>query len=168
MAILDWVKELPLSAVLKERLVDSEKQVSALEHKSIDLEAKVLGLEQDKLELASRLQQSEQNRRALEKRIVEIHSITLNEKHKSVLLAVASRSGAETLGIAEYAGISESEALEKLSYLESHFLVSHLTRHRTIPDPGKPRGIPQKFFTWTVVTRGHACINYLGLQERIT
>jgi cell division protein FtsL len=71
-AILDWVKEVPLSAVYKERLVDSEKQVSVLEQKSLDLEAKVLVLEQEKVELASRLQQSEHTRRALDKKIAEI------------------------------------------------------------------------------------------------
>ena len=48
MAILDWIKEVPLSAVYKERLVDSEKQISALEKK-------VSMLETENIELKSRL-----------------------------------------------------------------------------------------------------------------
>ena len=37
MAILDWLKEIPLSAVYKERLFDSVKQVSLLEAENVSL-----------------------------------------------------------------------------------------------------------------------------------
>ena len=72
MAILDWIKEVPLSAVYKERLVDSEKQISALEKK-------VSMLETENIELKSRLSQCEENRRALEKQIEQ----KLIESHNS-------------------------------------------------------------------------------------
>lgn len=62
MAILDWIKEIPLSAIYKERLVESEKQILALERQ-------IATLQQEDSDLAARLEQSEQNRRALEEQI---------------------------------------------------------------------------------------------------
>ena len=76
MAILDLIKEIPLSAVYKERLVEFEKQFLVLERKVIDLET-------EKLHLNSKLEQSEQDRRTLEKQIIEINQLEdliFNEK----------------------------------------------------------------------------------------
>lgn len=39
MAILDWLKEVPLSAVLRERLVDSESKIAVLEQEIVELKA---------------------------------------------------------------------------------------------------------------------------------
>lgn len=64
MAILDWIKEIPLSAVYKERLADSERQIAALEQK-------ILILEREKIELHARLEESEQDRRALKEQIIQ-------------------------------------------------------------------------------------------------
>jgi hypothetical protein len=44
MPILDWIKEVPLSAIYKERLAESEKQFSILE-------TKITILETEKIEL---------------------------------------------------------------------------------------------------------------------
>ena len=60
MAILDWFKEIPLSAILKKRLIDLEKKSLSLEKENAALKRKVS-------ELALKLEQSEEQRRNLEK-----------------------------------------------------------------------------------------------------
>ena len=67
MAILDWFKEIPLSAVLKERITDLEKKVLMLEKENAALKEK-----NSKLNL--KFEQSEEQRRNLEKQIIEIQN----------------------------------------------------------------------------------------------
>ncbi len=78
MAILDWLKEAPLSAIYKERLTESIQQVSSLEEQ-------VLSLNQENMELKTRLTECEDNRRALEKQIIEkeTHNNSLNFDKKT-------------------------------------------------------------------------------------
>jgi hypothetical protein len=66
MAILDWMKELPLAAIYKERLADSEKQIRALE-------LKVIQLAEEKAVLQARLEECEHQRRALDEQIVKVN-----------------------------------------------------------------------------------------------
>lgn len=70
MAILDWLKEAPLSAVYKERIASSEKQIASLEQENSSLK-------KENENLKSQLEQSEHQRRALEKQVVEIHDRNL-------------------------------------------------------------------------------------------
>ncbi len=46
MAILDWLKEVPLSAVYKELLIDSENKIRALEQENIALKAEIVILKE--------------------------------------------------------------------------------------------------------------------------
>jgi len=69
MGILDLLKEIPLSAVLKEKLTDFEKE-------NISLKKKVSDLETENSVLKGKLEQSENQRRALEKQIMEVQSNT--------------------------------------------------------------------------------------------
>ena len=77
MAILDWIKEVPISAIYKERLADSVKQVSLLETENVSLKKEVS-------ELKARLSQLEEDRRTLDKEIMEIkhiQSLTFVQKY---------------------------------------------------------------------------------------
>lgn len=150
---------------LEIKLKDAEAKIFALQQEHVQ-DQPVLRSEIDNLKVC--LNQERNKSASLDQQLRIIHSINLNEKHQSVLVAVASKSGSDTACIAEYAGLPECEALEKLSYMESQHLVHRGHRHRTVPDPDKPRGIQQQFFTWTVLSRGHHCIIALGLQEKIT
>jgi ribosomal protein L37AE/L43A len=71
MAILDWFKEIPLSAVLKERLIDLEKKLVALEKENA-------ALKEENATLKLKLEGSEQQRRALEEqakqKLIEPHN----------------------------------------------------------------------------------------------
>ena len=67
MAILDLFKEIPLSAILKERLIDLEKKSLGLEKENAVLKGKVS-------ELALKLEQSEEQKRNLKKQIIEIQN----------------------------------------------------------------------------------------------
>lgn len=84
MAILDWIKELPLSVIYKERLLDSERQI-------VVLEEKVLILEQENIELKTILNQCEEDRRTLEKQIeqklLQSHGGNLDEIKEKILSA---------------------------------------------------------------------------------
>jgi chromosome segregation ATPase len=128
LAILDWLKEAPLSAVYKERLVDSEKQISALEQKVINLDSKVSALEQEKIELQARLENSEQDRRALEEQIKQkiVHASPIEEIQEKILLALASRN-LSTKEIASSVGTSEALAEFHLGELtESKYIENQI------------------------------------------
>lgn len=77
MAILDWLKEIQLSPFLREKLVDSESKVSALELKIVKLESKMVELEDEVTSLKSKLSQSEVQRGALEKQIAKVKTNNL-------------------------------------------------------------------------------------------
>lgn len=75
MAILDWFKEIPLSAVLKEKLTDLEKENGSLK-------IKVSSLEAENSILKTNLDDSEKQRRALEEQTIKEHNnpLTFDEK----------------------------------------------------------------------------------------
>lgn len=75
MAILDLIKEIPLSAVYKERLTDFEKQFSEFQSENMVLKEQISDLQ-------LQLEQSEEHRRTLENQIVEIQSnpLTFDDK----------------------------------------------------------------------------------------
>jgi septal ring factor EnvC (AmiA/AmiB activator) len=77
MAILNWLKEVPLSAVYKERLVESEKQISALEKKVADFKA-------ENSSLKAQLEHSEDQRRTLEEQVSEKRKQELEEERNFV------------------------------------------------------------------------------------
>jgi regulator of replication initiation timing len=57
--ILDMLREIPLSAVLKERLVDKEAEIAALKSKIAILEEENAALKAENAELKTKLQQIE-------------------------------------------------------------------------------------------------------------
>ena len=64
MAILDLFKEIPLSAILKEKLTDLEKDNIALRNRVTELESEVLSLNQS-------MTNHQEHRRTLENQIIE-------------------------------------------------------------------------------------------------
>ena len=45
MSIMDWLKEIPLSAVLKERLIQAQTEIADLKAKNVVLELKISELQ---------------------------------------------------------------------------------------------------------------------------
>ena len=155
MGIIDLLKEVPLSAVLRENIIALET-----ENKSLNNENAVLKM---------KLEESEQQRRALENQIeqelAERHRITLSEKHGQVLLAVANKSGSGVDVIAQYVGISKTEASEKLSYLASLKFVNKDSPLKPVVDPITNKESLKPFDSWTVIENG---INYMRSHDLLS
>ncbi|MEQ1557778.1 MAG: hypothetical protein ABL933_02405 [Methyloglobulus sp.] len=121
MAILDWIKEIPLSAVYKERLVDSEKQITALEKENT-------ALKQENSELKSRLEKLEKDRRALEKKVVnkstESHGIHLDEAKEKILTLLSQHSDLTEEQISGHLSMSIQLAKFHLEELKKKSMVS--------------------------------------------
>jgi len=124
MAILDWIKEIPLSAVYKERLVDSEKQISLLVNK-------VSILETENIELKSRLSQCEENRRALEKQIeqklIDSHSDSLSDVQENILSGFIENERLSPEMIADVLDIKSALASYHLNVLHKKDYVIELS-----------------------------------------
>ena len=117
MAILDWIKEIPLSAVYKERLVDSEKQV--------------LALEREVIELKTRLSECQENRRALEKQIeqklIDCHSDSISDVQENILSGFIENERLSPEMIADVLGIKSALASYHLNILYKKNFVIELS-----------------------------------------
>ena len=118
MAILDWIKEIPLSAVYKERLVDSEKQV--------------LALEREVIELKTRLSECQENRRALEKQIeqklIDCHSDSISDVQENILSGFIENERLSPEMIADVLGIKS--ALASYHLLPYHSKISQSVAYK--------------------------------------
>jgi len=100
--ILDLLKDIPLSAVLKEKLStaesqfrDSQAQVSLLEGKAFHLECKITELEAENAALKAEVQQADLKCQQLEQQIEDLshkpEPPPLDETHKRLLAALFRR-----------------------------------------------------------------------------
>jgi predicted RNase H-like nuclease (RuvC/YqgF family) len=83
MAIMDWFKEIPLSAILKEKLTDLEKENISLKNKVTELEVKVSQFESEIVVLNASISDLQEQRRALDKQIIEIQNNPLKFDKKT-------------------------------------------------------------------------------------
>lgn len=146
-------------ALLKEQIliIDSEKKDLQISAK--DLQIKINDLEKD-------INVANERNESLKKRLDEIHSVTLSEKHEKVLIAVASYSGHHSAALAQVTGMSEQETTSKLNYLSSMGLLHYQTGG--LKDPNEPRSFPKAVSIWFVSKPGHAYIRAHNLNDKIT
>lgn len=131
MAILDWFKEIPLSAVLKEKLTDLEKEISSLK-------TKVSNLEAENTLLKTKLEDSEKKRRTLEEQITEEHNNPLTFDDKTGTWVSASHG-------LRYCAKCKSNNLSSPLKNESHGWRCS-TCNTFYPDPSRSRQSTQE---WT-------------------
>ena len=119
MAILDWIKEIPLSAVYRERLVDSEKQVIMLEQKIIELE--------------TRLSECQENGRALKKKIEQYlsdsHDNSLSDVQENILSGFIENDRLSPEMIADVLNIKTALASYHLKVLHQKNFVIELSAY---------------------------------------
>lgn len=142
----------------KDQVVDLEKENTVLKSENTVLKEKIKNLESEKLGIAK-------EKNICQARLNEIHSITLNEKHEKVLIAVASYSGQYSAALAQVTGLPEQEVVSKLNYMSSRGLLHYQTRYLKEKDSKKLFG--KEVSIWFVSGPGHAYMNAHNLIEKI-
>jgi len=126
MGIIDLLKDIPLSAVLREKIIGLESENAILRSENESLKVQ--------------LNQSEEKRRALEKQIVEksIHSKFLEKSQLDILLLLA-KSSADESEVIESLGCGKESARFDLVELADAGLIEHknlflISNERQLPE----------------------------------
>lgn len=145
-------------SLLKEQMLilDSEK-------KDIQIANKELQLRINDLEKEVRIANERSDH--LQKILDEVHSITLNENHEKVLVAVASYSGQHSAVLANTTGLSEAETTAKLNYLSSLNLLHF--QHGMLTDTSNPKPSHKSVSLWFVSKTRRAYVKAHNLNIKI-
>lgn len=114
MGIIDLLKDIPLSAVLKEKIVALETENEALRAKNESLKVQ--------------LGDSEEKRRALDEKIVEKQRERLNKVTEAVLLVVCAHDELSDQEISELVQVTKPQATFHLHELKGANLIAPIPR----------------------------------------
>ncbi len=145
-------------SLLKEQMLilDSERKDLQIQNK--DLQIKINDIEKE-------INIAKNKNTELQRKINDIHNVTLSEKHEKVLITVASYSGQHAALFADILKISELEAITKLNYLSSLELLHY--REAGLKDPSNPKKFPKPVQIWFVSKLGHAYIKAHNMNDKI-
>jgi hypothetical protein len=142
----------------REQIAATDKKISILESENSELKSFIKKLETEKFNI-------EKEKNICQTRLDKIHSITLNENHEKVLIAVASYSGQYSAVLAQVTGLSEQEVTSKLNYMSSRGLLHFQTRY--LKEKDSPKLFPKEVSVWFVSGPGHAYIKAHNLNDKI-
>ncbi len=118
MAILDWLKEIPLSAIYKERLVDSEKQIALLEKENA-------ALKQENTVLKARLEKDGRtHKNKVINKSTQSHSGHLGEIKEKLSLILSKKEAYGDGEISNILGVTEKPTVNHSHGQSNHAHVS--------------------------------------------
>jgi FtsZ-binding cell division protein ZapB len=153
------------AAILKERVVALKDLIIELEKENSSLKSENEVLKNKTIDLELKNNDIKKEKNICQARLDKIHSITLNEKHEKVLIAVASYSGQYSVVLAQITGLSEQETKSKLNYLSSLGLLHF--KAGSLKDQDNPKLFPKAVNIWFVSGPGHSYIKAHNLNEKI-
>lgn len=159
---------------IADKAIETVTKNISLEIKLKDAEAKIIALQQEHVKnqsvlcseienLKASLNQERNKNEVLEQQLRVIHSITLNENHEKVLIAVAKFSGQPPETFARATGLSKEEITAKLNYLSSLRLLHFRSGFVVVQDDGKRSSVD----IWFVSDLGHTYIKAHNLNDKI-
>ncbi len=110
------------------------ERIAALKDAIVQLEKENAALNSAIICLKSDMENVKQENRICQERLNHIHSVTLNENHERVLLAVANYSGQPPGVFAQATGLSKENVTAKLNYLSSLGLLHFRSGYSVIQD----------------------------------